>query len=205
LTGNEIIVVEGRADVVNLLKNNVKNVVAMNGTKLPEGIRELSREKEVTLFVDGDRGGKLIIQNVLDNADVKYIAIGDGGNEMGMGKVIEKIRHSDKIMNGDKIGAVTMSDYLIASSVSNWGGYALSAACAVIKKHMSTDSEIVKEEDQWVQKLMPSEDEEIQLLKRCVQAGCRDGVSGKMEMTVDGMSLETSLTCLGIIRKLAEE
>jgi len=51
LSGKEIIVVEGRADVVNLLKYGVDNVVGMNGTKLPEGIKELGKEKEITLFV----------------------------------------------------------------------------------------------------------------------------------------------------------
>jgi DNA primase len=82
LSGNEIILVEGRADLVNLMKNGVKNVVAMNGTKLPVGIRELSHEKEITLYVDGDRGGKLIIQNVVDNAKIKYIAIAPDGKEV---------------------------------------------------------------------------------------------------------------------------
>ena len=82
LSGKEIIVVEGRADVLNLMRNNIKNVIAMNGTKLPEGVRELSKEKEVTLFVDGDRGGKLIIQNVVENARIKYIAIAPDGKEV---------------------------------------------------------------------------------------------------------------------------
>lgn len=82
LSGNEVILVEGRADVVNLMRNNVKNVVAMNGTKLPEGISELSKEKEITLFVDGDRGGRLIAQNVVDNATVKYIASAPDGKEV---------------------------------------------------------------------------------------------------------------------------
>ena len=53
-TSKEIIVVEGRADVVNLLKKGIRNVIAMNGTNLPETVKELSRRKdEVTLFVDG--------------------------------------------------------------------------------------------------------------------------------------------------------
>jgi DNA primase len=82
LSGNEIIVVEGRADVLNLVRNGVNNVIAMNGTKLPEEIRELSKEKDVTLFVDGDRGGKLIVQNVVDNANVKYIATAPSGKEV---------------------------------------------------------------------------------------------------------------------------
>jgi len=79
---NEIIVVEGRADVVNLLKNGVNNVIGMNGTKLPEAIKELSHEKEITLFVDGDRGGKLIARNVCENARVSYIAVAPDGKEV---------------------------------------------------------------------------------------------------------------------------
>lgn len=82
LLGNEIIVVEGRADVLNLMRNGVKNVIAMNGTKLPDAINELGKTKEITLFVDGDRGGKLIIQNVTDNANVSYIATAPDGKEV---------------------------------------------------------------------------------------------------------------------------
>ena len=75
ISGNEIVVVEGRADVLNLMRAGVSNVIAMNGTKLPESIKELSQEKEITLFVDGDRGGKLIAKNVTDNARIRYIAV----------------------------------------------------------------------------------------------------------------------------------
>jgi len=82
ISGNEIIVVEGRADVLNLIRNGVNNVVGMNGTKLPDEIKELGKEKEITLFVDGDRGGKLIAQNVVDNANVKYIAVAPDGKEV---------------------------------------------------------------------------------------------------------------------------
>lgn len=82
LSGEEIIVVEGRADVVNLMRNGVSNVIAMNGTKLPKAISDLSLEKDITLFVDGDRGGQLIIQNVIDNAKVKDIAVAPSGKEV---------------------------------------------------------------------------------------------------------------------------
>ncbi len=82
VSGEEIIVVEGRADVINLLKKGVKNVIAMNGTKLPETIKELSKEREVTLFVDGDRGGNLIIKNVTENAEVNFIAMAPEGKEV---------------------------------------------------------------------------------------------------------------------------
>lgn len=82
ISGKEVIVVEGRADVLNLIRNGVSNVIAMNGTKLPEAIKELGKEKELTLFVDGDRGGKLIVQNVSDNANIAYVAVAPDGKEV---------------------------------------------------------------------------------------------------------------------------
>jgi DNA primase len=82
LSGNEIVVVEGRADVLNMLKHNINNVIGMNGTKLPKEIAKLGDIKEITLFVDGDRGGKLIAQNVCDNAKIKYIAQAPDGKEV---------------------------------------------------------------------------------------------------------------------------
>ena len=82
LSGKEIVVVEGRADVLNLIKNGISNVIAMNGTKLPDEINELGKEKEITLFIDGDRGGKLIAQNVIDNVKIAYIATAPDGKEV---------------------------------------------------------------------------------------------------------------------------
>ena len=82
LSDKEVIVVEGRADVLNLMRAGISNVIAMNGTKLPESIKNLSHEKDIVLFVDGDRGGKLIAQNVTDNAKIKYIAVAPDGKEV---------------------------------------------------------------------------------------------------------------------------
>ena len=82
ISGEEIIVAEGRADIINLLRNGVKNVIAMNGTKLPETIKELSREKKIILFVDGDRGGRLIARNVCDNAKIAGIVSAPDGKEV---------------------------------------------------------------------------------------------------------------------------
>uniref|UniRef100_A0A7S1ZNL2 D-glutamate cyclase-like C-terminal domain-containing protein n=1 Tax=Ditylum brightwellii TaxID=49249 RepID=A0A7S1ZNL2_9STRA len=141
---------------------------------------------------------------------VRFIGVGDGGNEMGMGKVLESVR--THIKNGSKIAAVTPADCLIAASVSNWGGYALGAAAAVVRYddqvrgcYHQKDSEKAAAVDLrgWVERCVPTEQDEIELLDRCVQAGCRDGVSGKMESTVDGMPLETSLNCLREIRSAA--
>lgn len=82
ISGDELIVVEGRADVVNLLKNRVNNVIGMDGAKLPKGIAELGKTKEITLFIDGDRGGKLIAKNVVDNVKVAYICSAPDGKEV---------------------------------------------------------------------------------------------------------------------------
>jgi DNA primase len=78
----ELIVCEGRADVVNMLKCGIKNVIGMQGTRFPKTITTLGETKELTLFVDGDRGGKLIAQNVCDNAKIVYIAVAPDGKEV---------------------------------------------------------------------------------------------------------------------------
>jgi DNA primase len=82
IEGSDLIVVEGRADVINLLRCGINNVISMNGSILPESIRKLSQEKEVTLFLDGDRGGKLIAKNVVENSRVAYIAFAPDGKEV---------------------------------------------------------------------------------------------------------------------------
>ncbi len=81
-SSNEVIVVEGRADVLNLLKQGIKNVIGMMGTRFPKEITKLGEKKELTLFVDGDRGGNLIAKNVCDNAKIKYVAVAPDGKEV---------------------------------------------------------------------------------------------------------------------------
>jgi len=73
-TSKEIVLVEGRADLVNLLRNGVKNVLVLGGTSIPEKIFETVEEKEVTLFLDGDRGGDLILKEFLDEEEPDYVA-----------------------------------------------------------------------------------------------------------------------------------
>jgi DNA primase len=68
-----IIIVEGRSDVLNLLKYGIKNAIAVEGTNVPKTIQNLSREKTVTAFVDGDRGGELILKELLQVAEVDFI------------------------------------------------------------------------------------------------------------------------------------
>jgi len=79
---DEIVVVEGRADVLNLLKNGIKNVIAIGGTTIPKSIANLTKERITTLFVDGDRGGDLIVKELLQIGDVDYIAKAPDGKEV---------------------------------------------------------------------------------------------------------------------------
>lgn len=78
----EIIVVEGRADVLNLLRHGFKNVIALNGTSVPETIKNLSTQKVITLFVDGDRGGDLIIKEVMGVCEVDFVIKAPDGKEV---------------------------------------------------------------------------------------------------------------------------
>ena len=77
-----IIVVEGRSDVINLLKHGFKNTIALNGTNVPKTIVELSKKKIVTAFLDGDRGGDLILKELLQVADIDFVARAPQGYEV---------------------------------------------------------------------------------------------------------------------------
>ncbi len=79
---DEIVVVEGRADVLTLLKHGFKNVIAMNGTSAPQTIKELSRKKTVTVFVDGDRGGDLIVRELLSTSEIDFVCKAPDGKEV---------------------------------------------------------------------------------------------------------------------------
>lgn len=79
---SEIIVVEGRADVLTLLKYGIKNAIAMNGTSVPQTIIDLCKKKEVTVFVDGDRGGDLIIKELSATTEIDFVVKAPDGKEV---------------------------------------------------------------------------------------------------------------------------
>ncbi|MBI2653501.1 DNA primase [Candidatus Woesearchaeota archaeon] len=79
---DEVVVVEGRADVLNLLKHGFKNAIAINGTSVPETIIEMCGRKVVTAFVDGDRGGNLIIKELTSVADIDFVTKAPDGKEV---------------------------------------------------------------------------------------------------------------------------
>ena len=84
-----VILVEGRADVINLLKYDIKNAVSMNGTSVPKTVIEMAKSKEVTVFVDGDRGGDLIIKELAEVAKIDFVAKAPDGKE------VEEITHKE--------------------------------------------------------------------------------------------------------------
>ncbi|MEM0440802.1 MAG: DNA primase DnaG [Candidatus Caldarchaeum sp.] len=81
--GDELIIVEGRADVINLLKYGYKNTIAVEGVKIPRSIAGLTRRKKrVIAFLDGDRGGDLILQELLQSCKIDAVARAPYGKEV---------------------------------------------------------------------------------------------------------------------------
>jgi DNA primase len=81
-TSDAILVVEGRADVLNLLKFGVKNAIAVEGVSVPKTVADLTKNKTVTAFVDGDRGGELILKELLQVGEVDYVTKAPKGKEV---------------------------------------------------------------------------------------------------------------------------
>jgi len=81
---DEVIIVEGRADVINLLRYGYRNVIALEGArgKIPETIVKLAKAKKAIAFVDGDHGGDLILWELLRSADIDYVARAPPGKEV---------------------------------------------------------------------------------------------------------------------------
>eukprot|EP00045_Choanoeca_perplexa_P006633 m.57180 g.57180 ORF g.57180 m.57180 type:complete len:581 (+) comp13710_c0_seq1:165-1907(+) len=111
-----------------------------------------------------------------DDAHVTTIGIGDGGNELGMGKVRALVEQG--IPLGDRIACATTTDYLIAAGVSNWGANGLAAAVAIIT-HEQDDSKALH--------AVTDEVLERAVLQAMFAAGCKDGVKPAQTMSVDGM------------------
>ncbi len=79
---DSIILVEGRADVINLLKNDISNVVGVGGANVAPSVAKLCQEKEVTVFLDGDRGGDIILNELARIADIDFVARAPTGKEV---------------------------------------------------------------------------------------------------------------------------
>lgn len=114
-------------------------------------------------------------------------AIGDGGNEIGMGKIKGLIHQH--VYKGKLICAEVETDHLIITGVSNWGAYGICSALSITNNEM----------------LLIEEDLYEFILKEMVQAGAVDGCSKKCETTVDGLSYEENLDVFLKLRTIALE
>lgn len=81
-TSDAILVVEGRSDVLNLLKYGIKNAIAVEGVSVPKTVADLTKKKTVTAFVDGDRGGELILKELLQVGEIDYVTRAPRGKEV---------------------------------------------------------------------------------------------------------------------------
>lgn len=79
----DLLIVEGRADVLNLMRINIKNAIAVEGTQIPKSIIKLTHNKSpITAFLDGDRGGTIILNELLQVAHLDYVARAPDGLEV---------------------------------------------------------------------------------------------------------------------------
>jgi len=78
----DIYVVEGRADIINLMRCGIFNTVALEGAKVPDSIKKITKERNATALLDGDRGGDLIQKELLQVTNVKFVGRAPRGKEI---------------------------------------------------------------------------------------------------------------------------
>jgi 5S rRNA maturation endonuclease (ribonuclease M5) len=96
MASDAIILVEGRADVINLLRYGIKNAVAVEGTNVPRVIIDLCSQKTATTLLDGDRGGELILRELLQVAEIDFVAYSPRGKsveEMSRKEIVKALRN----------------------------------------------------------------------------------------------------------------
>jgi len=77
-----VVIVEGRADVLTLLRYGIKNAVGVEGTNVPDAVADLTQERTTTAFLDGDRGGRLILRELTQVGDVDHVAFAPEGRSV---------------------------------------------------------------------------------------------------------------------------
>jgi hypothetical protein len=124
--------------------------------------------------------------------DWTRIAVGDGGNEMGMGKLPSALIAAE-VPNGAAIASVTSCDHLIVAGVSNWGAYGLMAALAVLRAD-------------WRDTMLAvlTVERDLAVTTAIVEkAGAVDGVTARSEATVDGFGPEIHSVLIDELRRIA--
>ena len=118
------------------------------------------------------------------NHNIPTVCIGDGGNEVGMGKVKDLI--IKQVPLGETIVAAFSADVLLSCGVSNWGGIGLVGLLSLL-----SESNLLHEDDQ-----------EEAMIQAMADSGAVDGVLKKVGTTIDGFSLEENLQILKDVRKV---
>jgi hypothetical protein len=116
---------------------------------------------------------------------VPTIGIGDGGNEIGMGKIGDLVVRY--VPHGERIASVVETDELILSAVSNWGSYGLIAEASIELGRNLLDG--------W---------EEAFVVRLLVENGLIDGVSKKRELSVDGIPIDVHVALVELLGKTVE-
>ena len=81
-SSKDIIIVEGRADIINLMRCGIFNTIALEGAKVPDSIKKITKERNATALLDGDRGGDLIQKELLQVTNIKFIGRAPRGKEI---------------------------------------------------------------------------------------------------------------------------
>jgi hypothetical protein len=121
----------------------------------------------------------------------KKLAIGDGGNEIGMGRIPAGLI-ARTVPNGEAIACVTSCDHLIVAGVSNWGAYGLMAALAVVRPEWRDN----------IARFLTAE-RDLSVTLAVIAAGGVDGVTAKREPTVDGFGPDVHGSLVEKLRRIA--
>ncbi len=116
-TSETVIIVEGRADVLNLLKADIKNAIAVEGTNIPDAVIELTKKKSAIAFLDGDRGGDIILKELMQRADIDYVARAPRGREveeLGKKEIIMALRKKVPVSQLRQEEEKTLKEQLIS-------------------------------------------------------------------------------------------
>jgi len=134
------------------------------------------------------------------DAHITTTGIGDGGNEVGMGSplVFEQVKAT--VSQGEEIACVTPCDNILVCSVSNWGGYALAVASAVV----AADAKIFPSVTESLNALVGPRSQAEKVLQATVHAGARDGITGA-DNSVDTLPFARNLDLLEELRAVAME
>lgn len=166
----------GNADEVSLLNLNIDTVISIERSgRAQDGCFHAASGRCIDEFIFADTDA---LFRSLHNAKAVTVAIGDGGNELGMGSLYNVT--SALVAHGKDVAAVQAADITLTAGVSNWWGWGIAA---VISAKLG-------------QNLLPSEAEERTMLRAALDAGAVDGITALSEESIDSIGLDEHIARL---------